>query len=320
VTSQGQRFRRRALRRGYKVDEVDAFLDRVEATLAGDPLGAPVTAQEVHDVVFRVRFGGYDEWQVDLHLDRVERQLGDLEERSGGFMRQPEGRPMREDRLSVLREEPLEPRRPSMPPPPMPQRPLTPMPAAAQMSGPPGGFGGPPPMMGGPMMPPMSAPPMRPMSSPPLSSRPMSAPPMPGSPMGPGNGYPSRFEPEYPTSGNGFGNDFGGGRRARMDMTHEMRFDLSSAVPTSGGPASPGELQRIDAMRRTFTARRFGSGYDAIQVNRLFDAIIASLSGRSGMPLNDNELDPNQFSLVPGGYFEAEVNQALREVRELVRR
>jgi len=76
VTSQGQRFRRRALRRGYKVDEVDAFLDRVEATLAGDPIGAPVGAQEVHDVVFRVRFGGYDEWQVDLHLDRVERQLG----------------------------------------------------------------------------------------------------------------------------------------------------------------------------------------------------------------------------------------------------
>jgi DivIVA domain-containing protein len=79
VTSQGQRFRRRALRRGYKVDEVDAFLDRVEATLQGEPIGAPVTAQEVHDVVFRVRFGGYDEWQVDLHLDRVERQLGDLE-------------------------------------------------------------------------------------------------------------------------------------------------------------------------------------------------------------------------------------------------
>jgi len=32
--SQGQRFRRRALRRGYKVDEVDSFLDRVEATIA----------------------------------------------------------------------------------------------------------------------------------------------------------------------------------------------------------------------------------------------------------------------------------------------
>ncbi len=95
VTSHGQRFRRRALRRGYKVDEVDTFLDRVEATLGGDPIGAPVAAQEVHDVVFRVRFGGYDEWQVDLHLDRVERQLAELEERGGGFERRP-----REDRLS----------------------------------------------------------------------------------------------------------------------------------------------------------------------------------------------------------------------------
>src|SRR5919107_4548512 len=89
VTSQGQRFRRRALRRGYKVDEVDNFLDRVEATLAGEQASAPVGAQEVHDVVFRVRFGGYDEWQVDLHLDRVERQLAELEER-GGFGRGPD--------------------------------------------------------------------------------------------------------------------------------------------------------------------------------------------------------------------------------------
>src|SRR6201994_1541919 len=83
VSSQGQRFRRRALRRGYKVDEVDGFLDRVEATLAGEQVGPPVGAQEVHDVVFRVRFGGYDEWQVDLHLDRVERQLAEFEERGG---------------------------------------------------------------------------------------------------------------------------------------------------------------------------------------------------------------------------------------------
>ena len=327
MTSQGQRFRRRALRRGYKVDEVDAFLDRVEATLAGDPIGGgPAAAQEVHDVVFRVRFGGYDEWQVDLHLDRVERQLADLEERSTGFARPSAGG---RERLSTLRDEPMEIRRPSMPAPPMPQRPLTP---AAQMSGPPMlGNGMVPPMMApppmsAPPMRPMSAPPMRPMSSPPM--RPMSAPPMrpmsgpplrpmSGPPMGGNGGYPPRFD-DTDHGSNGFGGDFGG-RRGRMDMTHEMRFDLNGSGPGMGGP-NPGELQRIDAMRRTFTARRFGSGYDAIQVNRLFDAIIASLSGRSGMPLNESELDPNQFSLVPGGYFEAEVNQALREVRELVRR
>jgi hypothetical protein len=87
-------------------------------------------------------------------------------------------------------------------------------------------------------------------------------------------------------------------------------------VPASNDPA---EAQRIDEMRRTFTPRRFGSGYDASQVNRLFDAIIASLSGRSGMPIAEAELDPNQFSLVPGGYFEAEVEQALRQVRDLIR-
>jgi DivIVA domain-containing protein len=322
VTSQGQRFRRRALRRGYKVDEVDAFLDRVEATLAGDPIGAPVTAQEVHDVVFRVRFGGYDEWQVDLHLDRVERQLADSEERGGAFGR-PEPRPagMRDERFGSLRRDEHTGSlrrdehtgslrrddhtggltRPPMPPPPMPMRPLTP---AQSMSG--------PPLMGNPMTGPMSGPPM-------------SAPPMSGPPMGPPPGhiaYPRFDESEYP-GGTTFGGEVGG-RRGRMDMTHEMRvpFDLHTSMPVSpgGSGASPHELQRIDAMRRTFTPRRFGSGYDAIQVNRLFDAIIASLSGRSGMPVSESELDPNQFSLVPGGYFEAEVNQALKEVRHLVRR
>ncbi|TDC35971.1 DivIVA domain-containing protein, partial [Micromonospora sp. KC213] len=109
MASQGQRFRRKALRRGYKVDEVDAFLDRVEATLAGQPVGAPVASQEVHDVVFRVRFNGYDEWQVDLHLDRVERQLAELEERGGlggrsGDLRAAADRvgpPMRDDHRSV---------------------------------------------------------------------------------------------------------------------------------------------------------------------------------------------------------------------------
>jgi hypothetical protein len=129
-----------------------------------------------------------------------------------------------------------------------------------------------------------------------------------------GGGY-SRFDETdhgYP------GGDGYMGRRGRSDMTQQ--FDGPRAGMGGAGGPHPAELQRIDAMRRTFTARRFGSGYDAIQVNRLFDAILASLSGRSGMPISEAELDPNQFSLVPGGYFEAEVNQALREVRDLVRR
>jgi hypothetical protein len=141
--------------------------------------------------------------------------------------------------------------------------------------------------------------------------------PMSGPPMGNG-GYPRFDDTDHGGYGGGYPDQYSG-RRGRMDLTHEMRYDLGGPAGGIGG-AHPADLQRIDAMRRTFTARRFGSGYDAIQVNRLFDAIIASLSGRSGMPLSESELDPNQFSLVPGGYFEAEVNQALREVRDLVRR
>jgi len=310
--SQGQRFRRRALRRGYKVDEVDSFLDRVEATLSGDPMGAPVSAQEVHDVVFRVRFGGYDEWQVDLHLDRVERQLAELEERGGGGF----GRAL-DSRSGELRMAPermperMQPER--MGPPPMERMQPERM--------------GPPPM----------APP------PPLPPRPAPAPAGP-----PRDQNYGRYD--EPTYGGAFDDDRGyeAPRQPRADMTAEIRMDRERPEPTTyggapdrdrdpygggpdrdpygesyGGPPPPQvqhqstEVARIDQLRRTFQLRRFGSGYDRAQVDRLFEGVMASLSGRGG-PLTDGDLDPSHFNLVPGGYFEAEVDAALKEVRDIV--
>lgn len=95
--------------------------------------------------------------------------------------------------------------------------------------------------------------------------------------------------------------------------------------PPPGGPVGPGlaptaDVQRVDQLRQTFQARRFGSGYDRAEVDRLFDGILNSMSGRSTVPIAESELDPQQFSLVPGGYFESEVDQALREVRDIIRR
>ncbi|HZN19599.1 MAG TPA: DivIVA domain-containing protein [Micromonosporaceae bacterium] len=284
MTSQGQRFRRRALRRGYKVDEVDAFLDRVEATLAGDPVDAPVTAQEVHDVVFRVRFGGYDEWQVDLHLDRVERQLAEIEER--GYVRGPD------PRMAKMREERM----------------------------PHGPMGPPPPMRDDRMAPPMQARPMPPMAGPPMGAPPMPPPPAPPV-RDPGYG---RYD--EPTYGGGF-DGFDPGRHGKADMTAEIRmgdpgYGHPSAPPMAGGPgaAMPADVHRVDQIRRTFQPRRFGSGYDPVQVDRLFEGIISAMSSRGSVPISDAELDPGQFSLVPGGYFEAEVDAALKEVRDILRR
>jgi DivIVA domain-containing protein len=88
-----------------------------------------------------------------------------------------------------------------------------------------------------------------------------------------------------------------------------------------GGPSGlPPELQRIDHLRRTFQVRRFGSGYDPVQVDRLFEGLLAGMTGRGPMPLSPAELDGAQFGLVPGGYFEAEVDAALKEVKDLLRR
>ncbi|GIF73164.1 DivIVA domain-containing protein [Asanoa siamensis] len=381
MASQGQRFRRRALRRGYKVDEVDAFLDRVEATLAGDPIGAPVGSQEVHDVVFRVRFGGYDEWQVDLHLDRVERQVGELEERNGRFsgpdrmglpdrMGPPSGAlgPPGGDRMGPPQERmgPADRMGPPIPAPP------------------PGSFGPPDrrPAMGGGPLPtrpvPNEDPYARPGPPPPYGGAAFDGAPPPrgydGPPMAGGPG-PMRGGPGFPGQDDGYDGPEQPGRRARMDMTAEIRMP-ERGDPGRGGPAHPGgpgpgagpgpgmgggpamggapgmgggpglamggppgggmgapgmggpplmgppgsDLARVDHMRRSFQVRRFGSGYDPNQVDRFFEDVLTGMTGRGPIPTTDADFDATQFGLVPGGYFEAEVEQALLEVRDIVRR
>jgi len=353
VTTQGgQRFRRRALRRGYKADEVDDFLARAEATVNGEPVDEVVTAKQVHDVVFRVRFGGYDEWQVDVYLDRLERQLTTLEEQSGipaparsgpsrrreesGFGQGDRGLspdwglgpdpgeapadygPGRRARFDREFPEPEHPRpdrgmRPEMEDPryprhdesPMSRRPPDrPMPPAAAP---------PRPVQGAVPMPP----PPRQMPPPPAAAPPPMPPrpPAPGRTPPPSHGMPPmRAEPDHamtqhipPIPGG-----YEPGRHGKLDMTSEIR-----AVDS---PFKPEDTHRLEQLRRTFQIRRFGSGYDRTQVDRLFDAIGATMVGRSAVRVTDGELDPGQFSLVPGGYFEAEVDTALREVRELFTR
>lgn len=354
MSSQGQRFRRRALRRGYKVDEVDSFLDRVEATLAGEQVGAPVGAQEVHDVVFRVRFGGYDEWQVDLHLDRVERQLAEFEERGGVGGRGPDPRmqpePMRggmqadrmgstmgrgappTERLPAPMRDDRQFDRPMSAPPQMPQRQMPALPPADP-------YGrqqyDEPQNSRSPYDEPQNS---RPQYDEPQNSRPQYDEPQ--------NGRPQYDEPPYGQQqqrgpagyDTGSYDAFEPGRHGKTDMTAEIRMpdrdrggygspSPMSAPPVSGSPMSGppiggpgGELYRVDQLRRTFQPRRFGSGYDPMQVDRLFESILQAMSGRGPMPVPENELDTLQFGLVPGGYFEAEVDAALREVKDILLR
>ena len=75
---QPRRFTRTRYRPGYASAEVDAFIDRIEATLGLQPrYGPPVTAADVAAVRFRlVRLRpGYEMREVDEALDRYQEQL-----------------------------------------------------------------------------------------------------------------------------------------------------------------------------------------------------------------------------------------------------
>jgi len=64
-------------KRGYNEDEVDAFLDRVEAALQ-NPTGRILTAEQVHNVSFSkppIGKRGYNSVEVDAFMQLIEQQL-----------------------------------------------------------------------------------------------------------------------------------------------------------------------------------------------------------------------------------------------------
>ncbi len=416
--AQGDRFRRKALKRGYKVDEVDDFLDRAESTLSRRPSGEPVSASDVRDVVFRTRFGGYDEWQVDLHLDRLEKELEELssglpargsngfraleagpsayrdndrdfiaereyrdepvydrsyreepayreapaydrspaayrddrdyaeqrgyrDDRGAGYRdeRQPyreapaayrddrdydreyarddrgappprDGREPAFARDTEYRREPDYRGQPGYHPDPREDRhyrdPETsgssPLIGAAGLAAAGLAAGGvvPGAVVPGPGAPPRGGRRGEPHGGPPPGRQP----------------FPESFQDSLPPARPITGHDPYGGRHGK-DMTVEM-----SAVGGGGYPSpfTNEDKAAVAELRAGFRPRRFGSGYDPQQVERLFDAIQATLEGRSGGQISDSDLAPGQFGLVQAGYFEDDVDLALREVRALFAR
>ncbi len=62
--------------RGYRPDQVDAFVARIEGTLGRGPLyAAPVTAVEIEDVKFGTALRGYRTQPVDDKLDEYVREM-----------------------------------------------------------------------------------------------------------------------------------------------------------------------------------------------------------------------------------------------------
>jgi len=74
---QRPRFSTVRLRQGYDVEKVDEFIDRVMATVNGQPVQRPVTADETRNIAFSSVWmrEGYDVAEVDLFLDQAEEWL-----------------------------------------------------------------------------------------------------------------------------------------------------------------------------------------------------------------------------------------------------
>ncbi|MGH3409261.1 MAG: DivIVA domain-containing protein [Streptosporangiaceae bacterium] len=72
-----QRFPHKRWAPSYQMSDVDQFMARIEATLAGAlPPDQAITAADVRAIRFRVtRRGGYDERLVDDALDRYAEEL-----------------------------------------------------------------------------------------------------------------------------------------------------------------------------------------------------------------------------------------------------
>lgn len=70
-------FTRVRWREGYDIDEVNAFVERLAATVEGRYVAAPVTAADIRNASFTpVRFReGYDVAEVDLFLEEAEALL-----------------------------------------------------------------------------------------------------------------------------------------------------------------------------------------------------------------------------------------------------
>ncbi|MEU4237258.1 hypothetical protein [Actinoplanes sp. NPDC026619] len=112
------------------------------------------------------------------------------------------------------------------------------------------------------------------------------------------------------------------------DFLAEREAALKAGAPNFGRRASQnapvaglGEARdRIDQLRRQFQPRRFGTGYSPAQVDRCFDAISRAVGQNQTLPVSAVAMVTTTFTIVPAGYFEADVEAALRETAGLIRK
>ncbi len=115
--------------------------------------------------------------------------------------------------------------------------------------------------------------------------------------------------------------------RRRRDLTRQLNDELDMMIHLYEVKLPPFKrrqdedcaalAQRLSQLRGTFQPRRYGSGYDPNQVDEFFNHTIDAI--RRGEDIDQKALADIRFNLVPGGYFEAEVDAVIREMREYLK-
>ncbi|GAA2609932.1 caspase, EACC1-associated type [Paractinoplanes durhamensis] len=78
-------------------------------------------------------------------------------------------------------------------------------------------------------------------------------------------------------------------------------------------------ISRISGLRASLRRCRSGDGYDPAEVDNLFQMILDFRAGASPLPMPVEQLDRVHFTVVPGGYSEAEVGAALQKIKGMLR-
>jgi DivIVA domain-containing protein len=272
------------VRTGYDIDQVDALIQRIEATLGRGALeGTPVTADEIRMARFDAKLGGYNEVAVDYALDAFVVAV----ETRGREASQPPETPSRVagEQRAVVVEGPSAPEVGPSAPEVGPSAPVVEGPAVPAVEGPAAGG---------------TENPAVPVPVPAAVAREAETPEDQQEEL-----LEEDDAPTLPGLAEAAGSESPDARPVTVALTEAWL-----------------ETQAVRVERVLFRPGRLGAGYNEDEVDVFLDRIVATLRGATDHPLTAGQVRKATFSTVvfKSGYAVAQVDAFLAEIADVLDR